>query len=130
MKNKITLALIAFVFVFIFDFICHNLALGSWYEAQAHLWRAPETMSNYLPVMILAQVLLSISMALIFIQGYENKGTSEAIRFGLIVGTLLASFDLVWFAVSPIFFKLLLAWLAIAYIKAILLGFIFVKLYK
>lgn len=51
------------------------------------------------PAMItwVGRVLYTLVFCYIFVQGYENKGIAEGVRYGLLIGLLLLGINLDWF---------------------------------
>ena len=51
------------------------------------------------PTMItwVGRVLYTLVFCYIFVQGYENKGIAEGVRYGLLIGLLLLGLNLDWF---------------------------------
>ncbi len=43
------------------------------------------------------RVLYTLVFCYIFVQGYENKGIAEGVRYGLLIGLLLLGINLDWF---------------------------------
>ena len=51
---------------------------------------------------IIGHLVQTIVFCYIFLQGYENKGVMEGVRFGLLMGLFLASVDVTWYPALPI----------------------------
>lgn len=117
-----------FAFLFLFDYIVHQILLMDLYEQTAQLWRAPEETSFAL--MMLRNLILVKILALIFTRHYEEKGVGEGLRFGLLMGLLLAllmSSSYIW---MPISLTLALGWAASGFLTGLGLGVIFSLIYR
>lgn len=119
-----------FVFIFGFDFIIHGQVLADLYAETADLWRPPEEMETYFPFMMGSQLLLALITAFIFTRNFEEKGIGEGIRFGLLLGTLLALLSATTYVWMPIPLLLAVYWAAAGLMQGLGLGIIFGLLYK
>lgn len=89
MNKKFLLGcLVVFLVIFILEWLIHGVLLASIYQATAHLWRPEAEMK--MGVMMVVQVITAIFFTLIFSKGYEGKGPMEGLRYGLLVGILMA----------------------------------------
>ena len=101
--KRLILSVIAmFVFIFASDFVIHSLLLGQTYKELAHLWRPEAELVSFMPWMMLGQLLIAKFYVLLFIRGYEGKGITEGLRFGLVfIGPYSVAPFLIQYAVIP-----------------------------
>ncbi len=122
--------LAGFALIFGFDFVLHHKILADIYPQFAHLWRPEETMSEYFPLIIIYQVLLSMVVVFIFTRNYEGKGIGEGLRFGFIIGLLLALLSGSAYIWMPISKTLAFGWAAGGLGNGLILGLVSSILYK
>lgn len=119
-----------FIFVFIFEYMLHGNLLMGLYEQTSNLWRSPEEMEKYMPLMTLIQFLSVVVISFIFTRNYENKGIAEGARFGLLIGLLIGVGMIGSYAYMPIPMALALGWFIGTVIELTLLGVILSLTYK
>jgi heme/copper-type cytochrome/quinol oxidase subunit 3 len=119
-----------FTFLFATDFVIHQHLLMDLYEQTKELWRPPEAMMSFFPLMLGSQLLMSAITAMIFTRNYEEKGIMEGVRFGFLLGLLFAlmmSMSYVW---MPIPIALAGSWGAAGLFQGLGLGIIFALTYR
>ena len=125
------LAVVAgFILLFVSDYVIHQILLMGLYEQTANLWRSPETMMDFFPLMLGSQFLMSAITAMIFTRNYEAKGIIEGARFGLLLGLLFAlmmSMSYIW---MPIPLALASSWGAAGFLQGLGLGIAFALTYR
>lgn len=116
-----------FVFVFIvgFDWLLHGVLLKGLYESTPQMWRTQAQMPDYFPYLTGAQLLLAVILGLVFRQGYQGRGLSEGLRFGVLMGLLLAPIHITWYAVQPISGRLASYWVAGGIVEMLAVGTLF-----
>lgn len=117
-----------FVFIFIFEWVFHGMALKGLYEATASLWRPKEECVTW--AMFVAQVMFAFVFTFIFTKGYEGKGIGEGTRYGILIGLLMIPTNLIWYAVAPLPFELVVYWSIGGIIELVLCGAIAATVYK
>ena len=102
MKRLILSVIAMFVFIFASAFVIHSLLLGQTYKELAHLWRPEAELVSFMPWMMLGQLLIAKFYVLLFVRGYEGKGITEGLRFGLVfIGPYSVAPFLIQYAVIP-----------------------------
>ncbi len=122
--------LAGFIFVFAYEFIVHGILLVPTYELTPNLWRPMEEYESFIPFMTAMQIITTMVLCYIYTRHHENKGITEGLRFGAMLGLLLGLMQFASYAWLPISIGLALAWLGVTFIKTIGLGIIFSLLYK
>jgi hypothetical protein len=129
--KRFLLAVVAvFVFVNFFEMLYHQYLVGELYGQTAELWRPTETMEDYMLWMWIVYALLSVMFCYIFLKGYENKGVMEGVRYGLLIGILMAHGSFVMYAVMPIPFAMAVYWIVDALVLCTVSGAILAAVYK
>jgi len=128
-KRLIIATLAVFIAFQAMDYLIHNVILMSAYEATTKLWR-PEMMS-LMWIMLLTGIFLSFMFVFIFVKGYEGKGLTEGLRYGLIMGLFMnvpAAFN--QYVVYPLPLSLTLQWLVYGLTEFIVAGVIAAAVYR
>ncbi len=123
-------AVAGYAFVFGFDYLIHHVLLMDTYQQTPDLWRAPETMMEFFPLMIGYQVLLVLILGFIFTRNYEGKGIGEGIRFGLMIGSLIALLNAAAYIWMPISIELALSWAGAGLGISVGIGILFSLIYR
>lgn len=123
-KKVAVVSIAAFATFFVTDFLIHGLLLKSTYQATQQLWRPETEMPNFMPFMILGQMLISVFFSWIFLFGYQGRGASEGLRYGLLLSGFLAGNNLVMYSVAPYPTSLVFAWIACGLVQAVLAGMV------
>ena len=84
-----------------------------------------------MPWMVLGQLLMAQFYVLLFVRGYEGKGITEGLRFGLVfIGPYSVAPFLIQYAVIPYPPTLIAAWMVAGLIQAALAGVVVSLTYK
>lgn len=130
LKRFIPAVIAVFAVVFLYDWVLHGVVLSDAYQATAHLWRPEAQMQEYFMTLVLGQFIFAAFFCLIFLKGYENKGVFEGARYGIYVALLLASRDIIIYAVQPIPETLVLSWIVGMLGECILAGMVLAMIYR
>lgn len=131
--NKKSFALtvvLAFVALFVFDFLWHSKLLCDLYKETAHLWRPPETMQEFFPIATLNQFLTALFLCFIYVCGHEGKGITEGLRFGAIIGLLMGVMQMGLYPYMPIPLVLALLWFLGGLLEGLVIGIVCSLVYK
>jgi len=120
--------LASFTFIFVFEGGFHGFLLDPIYAESESLWRAKE--DSIFWSLLLGQLLLPIIFLYIFLKGYENRGVWEGVRYGVLIGLLFVPTNFIWYAVQPLPFILIVAWIVGGIIEMALAGAIVAKIYR
>lgn len=124
------MSVIGFLFLFGYDYLVHHVLLMDTYEQTTDLWRNPETMQDFFPLMLARQLIVTMIIGYIFTRNFEGRGICEGLRFGLPIGLLLgteAASAYIWLPISQ---ELALSWFASSVGMGLGLGVIFSLIYK
>ncbi len=133
MKNKTFW--IGFVVVFIImqaiGFVIHAVMLDETYQALAAIFRPKEQMDSMMGIMILSGTVVLFLFCYIFTKGYESKGVAEGVRYGTLMGLLLAlptSVDA--YVIYPLTIELAAIWFVTTVVSFMIAGVVFASIYK
>jgi hypothetical protein len=121
---------LVFVTVFITDALIHGKLLMGEYAATAHLWRTDAEMQQYFPWMTLSQFLSAVMFVIIFSKNCQNKGLTEGLRYGALMGLFMGAHTLSQFAYMPISGFLITAWIGSAFGLSLLCGAVTAAVFK
>jgi hypothetical protein len=128
-KNFIFTSLIVFVVFIAINAIIHWVILAGTYQIVSFLWRSD--MMSLVWITYVTALIFSFLFVYIFSRGYEGRGISEGIRFGLLIGLLMNVVGMFnQYAVLPIPFKLTLQWFVYGVIQIMICGIVASALYK
>ena len=76
------------------------------------------------------RILYTLVFCYIFLQGYENKGVGEGVRYGLLIGLLLIGLDLDWYGVTNVVLSDAGAWWVTDLVASIVGGAVLATVYQ
>ncbi len=117
-----------FLFVFFYEYLFHAVILSSTYEATKEVWRPHE--EEQMIFIFMSQIFFSIVAAYFFTRHYQNKGVGEGLRFGTLIGLLLAAPQLGTYSYLPIPLGLTIAWMVGVFIEGLGAGIVLSLTYK
>ena len=92
MKNKTFW--IGYVVVFVvmqgLGYVIHKVMMGDTYEKLAAIFRPEAEMMDMMWMMMVSGAVMMFMFCYIFTRGYEGKGVMEGVRFGMLIGLLMA----------------------------------------
>lgn len=128
-KRFLLASLAVFITFQVLDFIIHNLILGPAYEATMQLWR-PDMMEK-MWIMYVMGALMSLVFVYFFAKGNQGKGIAEGLKYGLIMGVLIAIVIPVnQYIIYPLPGDLVLKWVLFGYAETIVAAVVAALVYK
>jgi hypothetical protein len=128
-KRFLLASLAVFVLLQITSFVIHNLLLMKTYEALSSVWR-PDMMSK-MWIMYPSSVVYTLFFVYIFINGYENRGLWEGVRYGLVIGLFMGvPSSLGQYMVYPLPFSLVSQWFIYGLVESIVAGVAAAAIYR
>ena len=115
----------AFAVLWVTSFLIHHVWLSGFYHAHAAWWRPEAEMRAKFPLMILAQALSAILLALVYAKGYEagKGGLAQGARFGLLIGELMViPANLVAYVIYPYPASIVVSWILGGLAELVLAG--------
>lgn len=133
MKRYLLAALAAFVAYSGLGLLIHEGLLTADYEPLlGSVLRSGEGFSARVPLLYLGNLVFALALALIYVKGYEAKKgwIGQGVRFGLILGTLLAPIALTEYVVYPVAGGLALKWIAFGYVQILITALVVAGIYQ
>lgn len=133
MNKKFLLSwLVVFVVWMTGSFIVHGVLLHDDYAKLTQLFRSDADSEQYLPLMLLAHVILSAALVWIYQRGAEAKAwLAQGLRFGMAVALLtVVPTYMIYYVVQPMPGMLVLKQIAFDGVLMLLLGVVAAFLYR
>ena len=122
-------ALAAFVFVFVFEFVVHGVLLKGMYLETAHLWRSEA--DSKMQFILMGQIVFSGVTAFLFTKICDTDFFKDnRLRYGLLLGLVLASPTIASYSYMPVPFALWLSWVGAETVKGLGAGIAIAIVYK
>lgn len=129
--KRLTYCIVAvFVFIFLTNFLIHEVILKKCYLEAASAFRSEHEMKGLMVWMILGQFLLVKFFCVIFAKGYEGKGLGEGARYGLLIGLFMAGMSFIEYVVYPVTWGLLWSWVGLGIVQWVGAGMVAATVYS
>lgn len=129
-KRFIGAALVAFVFMFFYDWIVHGVLLRGLYHQTPQVWRGFADMASKIPLGIFFQLILSVWLAFVFTQLFKAGGVGRGLIFGLFFGVFAGILAASWYLWVPVAAALAWIWFASALVQSLIIGAIIGAIYR
>lgn len=130
-KSLIITILVAFVTVWLTDFLIHGVWLSAAYAETKSLWRSQDEMMSKMPFMLGGQLLAAAAFSLIFAACVAEKRCLRCtMKFAACMGLLAVANQIIMYAVAPYPGSLVTKWCVAYLVQMLLLGFIVHKVYR
>jgi hypothetical protein len=133
MNKKLIIAwIVLFVAWMVGSFVVHGVLLRSDYMQLTNLFRPESDQQKYLPLMLLAHVMLSGAFVWIYARGVEAKPwMAQGVRFGVAVALLaIVPIYIIYFVVQPMPGDVVVKQIIFDGILMVILGTIVAWLYR
>ncbi len=127
--------LVAVIVVFVvhsgLGYLIHEVLLREDYDPVRHVFRSFEEFTRLMPLVYLGNLIFALAFCLIYAQGYEpgKNWVGQGLRYGLILGTLLAPLALTEYVIYPLPAVLALKWIGFGYFQMLISGLSAAALY-
>ncbi len=133
MKNKTFW--IGFVAVFVvmqgLGYVIHEVMMGDTYARLASIFRPEAEMNDMMWMMIVSGTITIFMFCYIFTKGYEGKGIMEGVRFGALVGLMMAGpMAIDPHVIYPVPAEVASIWLISGIATLMIAGAVFAAIYK
>ena len=133
MKNKTFW--IGYVVVFVvmqaLGFVIHEVMMGDTYEKLATIFRPEAEMQSMMWIMMASSALMMLMFCYIFTRGHEGKGIVEGVRYGVLIGLLMAGpMAIDQYVIFPVPGNVAMIWLISGIASLTIAGAIFATIYK
>lgn len=129
-RRYILASLAAWFVIWTVDGILHGMILKPFYMETSEFWRSQAEMEEKFPWVIVGEGIFAFLFTFVFTKGYENRGIGEGARYGWWIGLLLATLNLIFYAVQPLPAKIFLAWSVGDLVKLTLAGVVVAAIYR
>jgi hypothetical protein len=130
-KSLLITILVAFVTVWVTDFLIHGVWLSSTYKATQSLWRTEAEMMKNMPFMLLGQLLVAAAFTMIFAACVAEKRCPKcSLKYAGCMGVIAAANQIIMYAVAPWPGELVAKWCVAYLAQALLLGLVVHKVYR
>ena len=119
-----------FITLFLLEWGIHGVMLADIYAETPNLWRSPDEMDALFPWMLLGQFVLVDVLVFIYSRNCECKGWTEGLRFGAMIGLLLAVLNIMVYLYMPISLELAMLWAGAVFVEMILVGIVIALIYR
>ncbi len=133
MKNKTFW--IGFVAVFVvmqgLGYVIHEVMMGDTYERLASIFRPEAEMNDMMWMMMVSGTITIFMFCYIFTKGYEGNGVMEGVRFGALIGILMAGpMAIDPHVIFPVPAEVASIWLISGIATLMIAGAVFAAIYK
>ena len=133
MKNKTFWIGLIVVFIVIqaLGYVIHEVLMGDTYEKLASIFRPEAEMMDMMWMMMVSGAVMMFMFCYIFTRGYEDKGIMEGVRFGFLIGLLMAGpMAIDPHVIYPVPADVATIWLISSIASFIVAGAVFAAIYK
>jgi len=131
-KRLILAIVVAFVVLWVTDFLIHGVWMMPDYRATQQLWRTDAEMQSYMAWMLGAQLLFVITFVILWAKGFASytKNIACAAGYGLLMGLFSGVWALILYVVVPMPGSIAAKWFFAGIVQTILLGLVTSWIYK
>jgi hypothetical protein len=129
-KRGVIALIVAFVFIFGFEFVWHGLLMKPSHAETATLWRAEPDFLNHFWLLVLGHAVVAFAFTGLYISQVGLPSATTGMGYGIGIGIFCAGGDLIRFAVQPLTTKILWMWIAGGLIEFAIVGALIGAIYK
>ena len=132
LKKYMIATLVVYVVYSALAFVIHNIILEAEYDPMVGtVLRSVSEFGLRAPLLYLGNLVFALAFCAIYTYGYEpgKNWLGQGIRYGLLMGTLLAPVAMTEYVVYPVAGMLALKWILFGYFQALLSGVVLAALY-
>jgi hypothetical protein len=130
-KRLILAILVAFVTIFLTDFVIHGFWMAPVYKATASLWRPEAEMRSYFGWLMAGQFVAATAFVVLWAKGSAERATLKcAVMFGLFMGLFSQANTLITYAVQPFTLEIVWKWFVAALLQGAIVGIVTFFVYK
>ncbi len=133
MKNKTFWIglIVVFIVMQALGYVIHEVLMGDTYEKLASIFRPEAEMMDMMWMMMVSGAVMMFMFCYIFTRGYEGKGIMEGVRFGFLIGLLMAGpMAIDPHVIYPVPAEVATIWLISSVMSLIIAGAVFASIYK
>src|SRR5205809_216192 len=129
-KRLILAIVVAFVVLWVTDFLVHGVWMVPDYRGTQQLWRTDAAMGSRISWMLGAQLLFAITFVLLWTRWAEPARLGCAIGYGFLMGLFSGTWAIIMFVVVPMPGSIAAKWFFAGILQTILLGLVTFFVYK
>jgi len=130
LKRYLIATFALFVFIFLYEWLVHDIILMGMYKDTQNVWRDFSEMNAQLPLGMCVQFVLSAWAAFAFSKLYKDGGIKNGLRFGLFFGVFGAILTSSWYLWLPVPLKLGMSWFINGIVEGLGGGYILGLVYR
>ena len=112
-------------------YVIHEVMMGDTYERLASIFRPEAEMNDMMWMMMVSGTVTIFMFCYIFTRGYEGKGIMEGVRFGALIGFLMAGpIAIDPHVIYPVPAEVASIWLISGIATLMVAGAVFAAIYK
>ena len=121
---------VAFLVLFLTDWLIHGKLMMADYLATQQLWRPDSEMAAHRGWMLLAQLLMVVTFVLLWTRWASTARLSCAIGYGFLMGVFSGVWAIIMYVVLPMPCSIACKWFFAGIVQCILLGLVTFFVYK
>ncbi len=125
-KRLILAIVVAFIVLWVTDFLIHGVWMTPDYRATQQLWRTDAEMTSRIGWMLCAQLLFVITFVIVWAKGFASSTAkiSCAAGYGLLMGLFSGAWALIIYVIVPMPGSIAVKWFFTGIVQTILLGLV------
>src|SRR6266581_7246284 len=129
-KRLILAIVVAFVVLWVTDFLIHGVWMMPDYRGTQQLWRTDAAMGSRMGWMLGAQLLFAITFVLLWTRWADTARLGCAIGYGFLMGLFSGTWAIIMYVVVPMTGSIAAKWFFTGILQTILLGLVTFFCYK
>jgi len=129
-KRLILAIVVAFVVLWVTDFLIHGVWMMPDYRGTQQLWRTDAAMGSRMSWMLGAQLLFAITFVLLWTRWAETARLGCAIGYSFLMGLFSGTWAIIMYVVVPMPGSIAAKWFFAGILQTILLGLVTFFVYK
>ncbi len=133
MKNKTFWIglIVVYIVMQALGYVIHEVMMGDTYEKLASIFRPEAEMMDMMWMMMVSGAVMMFMFCYIFTRGHEGKGIAEGVRYGVLIGLLMAGpMAIDQYVIFPVPGNVAMIWLISSIASLTIAGAIFAAIYK
>src|SRR6266566_8153002 len=131
-KRLILAVVVAFVVLWVTNFLIHGVWMTPDYRATQQLWRTDAEMQSHMAWMLGAQFLFVITFVILWAKGFAShtRNVACAVGYSLLMGLFSGVWAIIMYVVVPMPGSIAAKWFFAGIVQTILLGLVTFFVYK
>lgn len=123
--------IVVFIVMQALGYVIHEVMMGDTYEKLASIFRPEAEMMDMMWMMMVSGAVTLFMFCYIFTRGYEGKGIMEGVRYGALIGFLMAGpMAIDPHVIYPVPADVASIWLVSGIMSLMIAGAVFAAIYK